>query len=145
MQWMIWVWLAVVCASLIFEFASASMTSVWFAVGALVSLILSACKVDILWQVVVFVLVSLIFLLSFRRLALKFLFKNNTEKTNASSLVGKEYILLSEISPLNVGMVKVDGVQWSCICTDQTATVSTGTVVVIKEIKGNKLVVSPKQ
>ena len=141
---MLWVWLAVICLSLILEFVSVSMTSVWFAVGALVSLILSACKVDLLWQVVVFVLVSLAFLLSFRKLALKFLLKNSNEKTNSSAFIGKDYILLEDITPLNVGTIKIDGVSWSCVCEDQTQTILAGAVVTVKEIKGNKLVVAQK-
>ena len=144
MTWMIWVWLAVICASLVFEFVSPNMTSIWFAVGALVSLILSACKVDILWQVVAFVIISLVFLLSFRKLALKFLFGKAEEATNTNSFVGKEYILLEEITPLNVGTIKIDGVLWSCICSDNQETISAGTRVVVQEIKGNKLIVRPK-
>ena len=139
MQWMIWIWLAVICASLIFEFVSPTMTSIWFAIGALVSLILSACKVDILWQVVVFVIISLVFLLSFRKLALKFLYKNNDEKTNTSAFIGKEYILLEEITILNRGTVKIDGVLWSCISANLDENIPAGTVVIVQEIKGNKL------
>ena len=144
MQWMIWIWLAVICASLIFEFVSTSMTSVWFAFGALVSLILSACKVDILWQVVVFVIVSLVFLLSFRKLALKFLFRNKDEKTNTSAFVGREYLLLEEVTSYNYGTVKIDGVIWSCISANPDENIPAGTVIIVQEIKGNKLIVKPK-
>ena len=141
---MIWIWLAVICASLIFEFVSTSMTSVWFAFGALVSLILSACKVDILWQVVVFVIVSLVFLLSFRKLALKFLFRNKDEKTNTSAFVGREYLLLEEVTSYNYGTVKIDGVIWSCISANPDENIPAGTVIIVQEIKGNKLIVKPK-
>ena len=144
MTWMIWVWLAVICASLIFEFVSPNMTSIWFAVGALVSLILAACKVDLLWQVVVFVLISLAFLLSFRKLAIKFLFKKEDEQTNTKSFIGKEYVLTEEITPVSVGTIKIDGVMWSCISTDNQQTIAVGTRVIVKDIKGNKLIVSPK-
>ena len=146
MQWMIWIWVAVICVSLIFEFISTSVTSVWFTFGALVSLILCTLKVDLLWQVVAFVLVSFVFLLSFRKLALKFLYrKHQDERTNSSALVGKEFILLGEINPLNVGTIKVDGVEWSCISTNKNQTIEVGTSVIVQEIKGNKLVVTPKK
>ena len=141
MNYMIWVWLGIIVFSLIAEFISVSMTSLWFAFGGLVSLILASTgKVDILWQVIVFVLVSLAFLISLRKLALKFLFKKD-EKTNVDALAGKEFFLLTEINEQNAGTLKMDGVVWSCISVNEKETIPEGTKVQIVEVKGNKLVV----
>ncbi len=144
MQWMIWVWLAVIVISLVFEFVSVSLASIWFAVGALVSLILAACKVELIWQIVVFVLVSLVFLLSFRKLALKFLFRKNEEKTNSSALIGREAVLKGEINQFNSGTIKIDGVEWACTANNVGETIPAGSVVRVEQIKGNKLFVSKK-
>ena len=143
MQWMIWVWLAVIVISLIYEFISVSLTSFWFAVGGLVSLILAATgKVNLLWQIIVFILVSLIFLLSLRKFALKFLFRKNNEKTNTSALIGREALLIGEINQFDTGTVKLDGVEWTCTSVNPGETIPSGSVVKIEQIKGNKLYVS---
>lgn len=139
---MIWVWLGVIVLSLVLEFISVSLTSVWFAFGALVSLILAACGVGLLWQVIVFILVSLIFLLSFRKIALKFLFKRNDEKTNTSALVGRKALLTGEINQFDTATVRIDGVEWTCVASKNGETIPSGSTVVIDEIKGNKLFVS---
>ena len=142
MQWMIWVWLAVIVLSLVYEFISVSLTSFWFAIGGIVSLILAACKVPLLWQIIVFILVSLIFLLSFRKLALKFLFRKNDEKTNTSALIGREALLIGEINQFDTGTVKIDGVEWTCVSVNPGETIPSGSIVKIEQIKGNKLYVS---
>ena len=141
MQYMIWVWLGVIVVSLIIEFCSLGMTSIWFAVGGLASLILAACKVDILWQVITFILVSLLFLLCLRKLTLKFLYKNKKEKTNSDALIGVESTLIDEIGFDKVGSVKVNGVVWSCVGKNPEDVISSGTKVVIQQISGNKLIV----
>ena len=71
-------------------------------------------------------------------------YKNNDEKTNTSAFIGKEYILLEEITILNRGTVKIDGVLWSCISANLDENIPAGTVVIVQEIKGNKLIVKPK-
>ena len=138
---MIWIWLGVVVVSLIIEFLSVSMTSLWFAFGGLISLILSAIGVDVVWQVCVFSVVSLACLLSLRKVALKFLYKNKELKTNTDAFVGKHYILLSEINENQLGTIKIDGVFWSCKGEDDTKTILAGEKVEIVKISGNKLVV----
>ena len=138
---MIWIWLGVIVLSLIIEFVSISMTSLWFAIGGIISLILAAVGVGIVWQVCVFSIVSFTCLLSLRKLALKFLFKNKEEKTNTNSFVGKHYTLLKEINENQLGEVKIDGVIWSCKGEDDTKTILAGKKVEIVEIAGNKLVV----
>ena len=107
---MIWVWLGVVVVSLIIEFVSISMTSLWFAFGGIISLILAASGVGIVWQVCVFSIVSFVCLLSLRKVALKFLYKNKDEKTNTNAFVGKKYTLLKDINENQLGEIKIDGV-----------------------------------
>ena len=138
---MIWIWLGVIVVSLIIEFVSISMTSLWFAVGGIISLILSAVGVGIVWQVCVFSIVSFTCLLSLRKLALKFLFRNKEEKTNTNAFIGKHYTLLKEINENQLGTIKIDGVVWSCKAQDDTETILAGKKVEVVEIAGNKLVV----
>lgn len=135
---MIWIWLGVIVVSLVFEFLSVSMTSLWFAVGGLASLILSAVGVGIIWQVTTFSIISLVCLLSLRKLALKFLYRNKEEKTNTESLVGKQFVLLSEIDENKLGEIKINGVVWSC---KSDKFIPANSKIEVVAIDGNKLVV----
>ena len=143
-QYMIWVWLAVVCVSLIYEFFSVSLTSLWFAIGGVVAIILAALKFDLLVQVIVFIAVSFVFLISLRKIALKYLFSKKQEKLNADAFIGNSYILEGEIDETHSATVKINGVVWTCVAENPQTHIKDGTLVVVKEIRGNKLIVSKK-
>ena len=67
---MIWVWTVVFAAALIIELATPSaLISVWFALGALVSLLLALAAVPLWGQLAAFALVSLIALCVIRPIA----------------------------------------------------------------------------
>ena len=89
MQYMIYVWAGVVALSLIIEFITQELASIWFSGGGLIALILAACKVGIAWQIPVFVVVSFALLLATRPLVKKFI-KKEKVATNADSLIGKK-------------------------------------------------------
>ena len=144
-NYMIWIWLAVVCVSLIYEFISVgSLTSLWFAIGGIVAIILSALKVDILIQVIVFVSVSFVFLISLRKLALKYLFSKKQEKLNTDAFIGNSYILNGDIDSTQSGTVSINGVVWTCIAENPQIHIKDGTTIIVKEIRGNKLIVAKK-
>ena len=62
----VWLWLAVVIITLVIEFMTAEIVSIWFFFGSVVSLILAICKVDPAIQIIVFVAVSLLFMICVR-------------------------------------------------------------------------------
>ena len=136
----LYVWLGVVALSVIVEFVTFDLVSVWFIGGGLVAMILSACKVQLVWQLVAFIGVSIILLITCRKPLLKMLNKNKSA-TNASSLIGKDTTLLTPISFDNVGSVKVNGVVWTAIAENEMTLIEQGAIVTITAIQGNKLIV----
>ena len=141
----IWIWLGVVCCSAVIEFMSLQMVSIWFVAGGIVALILAIIGGIDLWiQIVVFIVLSMILLLSFRKMALKYLLRNTNTKTNVDSIVGKETRLLEPISLDKVGSVKINGVVWTAIAENDTISIPAETLVAVVEVRGNKLVVQPK-
>jgi len=140
MEWMIWVWLGVTAVSLILEFVTMEMASIWFVAGGIVGMILAACGVGWEIQLIVFILVSLILLLSLRKIALKLLLKNSGAKTNASGVVGKKFKLQSAITEEKAGTIKINDVVWNVVSEDG-GPIEEGSQVEIVEIKGNKYVV----
>jgi len=133
----VWLWLAVVIITLVIEFMTAEIVSIWFFFGSIVSLILAICKVDPAIQIIVFVAVSLLFMICVRPFIKKYT-KRNEIKTNVDSFVGRIALVTEDIVDGNRGVVKLDGQEWSAISHDN---IVKGTKVVILSIEGNKLIV----
>ena len=137
----IYLWLIVTALSLILEFITTEMLCIWFAGGGLVALILSAIGLGWYYQVIVFIVVSFLLILAFRQAVLKKL--NSTEvRTNADMAIGKEFRLLSAITFDNLGTIKVNDVTWNAVSHNDMP-IPAGTIVIVKELKGNKYVVEP--
>lgn len=132
---MLYVWAAVIAISLIVEFVTQEVVSIWFAGGGLVSLILAACNVSLAWQIPVFVVVSIALVLSIRPLIKKFI-KKDTVPTNVDTLIGKTGKLLTDITEDSNGTLKFKGVVWSA---NSSEPLSAGTEVEVVEINGNTL------
>lgn len=143
MDW-IWIWVAIVAISLVIEFITMEMVSVWTAFGGVVALILSAFDVRFEIQLVAFFVISIVLLLSLRKVSLKYLLKNNNSKFGTDSMIGSTHKLLSPITSETRGTVKINGVTWSVTTENQTE-LPAETVVEIVKIEGNKLIVKVKE
>ena len=141
---MIYMWLALLFICIVIEFVTMGLTTVWFAGGALVSVIAAALGAKTWLQVVLFVVVSLALLFFTRPIAVKY-FNKERFKSNVEGLIGKQAIVVGEISNLEgVGQVTVGGQEWSARSTDEDVRIPIGTVVIVKEVNGVKLIVEPK-
>ena len=142
---MVYIWLAVVVLSLVGEAATMDMTSIWFAVGGVCSIIAwciwNTDTGSIILQVVLFVCVSLVCLCTLRKVCKNFLLRKDNEKTNASSLVGTRTKLLTDILDNQKGTLKLNDVVWACVSEDDSE-IPAGETVEIVKINGNKLVVN---
>lgn len=137
---MVWIWLAAAIIFIIIEAVTVGLTTIWFAAGALVALILALIKVGVGVQVVVFLILSLVLLATTRKIFVNKL-KTGSEKTNVDALVGEEAVVLEDITPFNTGLVKVKGQNWTAIAADKDASILKGSTVKIKAIEGVKLIV----
>lgn len=141
MDFMFWVWLSVIVVTAVVEFATMEIVSIWFTFGAIVPFILAATKATN-WeiQIIVFVVLSAILIVSLRGITKKFLFRGANEKTNLDALIGKKFRMKDRTDFETVGSVKVNDVVWSAIGADQE-TIESGEIVEIVKVEGNKLVV----
>ncbi len=137
---MIWVWLVVAIIFIVIEAITVGLTTIWFAAGALVGLILAFFKVPVMAQVIIFLIVSLVLLGTTRKVFVNKL-KTGSQKTNVDALIGEEAVVLEEITPHNVGLVKVKGQNWTAAAYDKDATIAEGETVKVKAIEGVKLIV----
>ena len=139
----LYVWLAVTAAALIVEFMTTELVSVWFVGGGLVAMLLAGLGLEWYVHVPAFIVVSFALMLCFRKLVMKKLNKGEV-KTNAETVIGKEYELLTAIGFNQAGSIKINGVVWTAVAEDDNAEIPAGTKVVIERIEGNKYIVKEK-
>lgn len=141
MDVMFWVWLAVIVATIVVEAFTMEIISIWFTIGAVPSFILAGFDA-VSWeiQLVIFIVLSAVLILSLRKITKKFLLKNSNAKTNLASIIGTKVRMIEMTDFDSVGTVKINGVTWSAV-GEKGETIESGAVVEIVKIAGNKLFV----
>ena len=138
-QVMIIIWFVIIIVAALIEMNTMDLASIWFSVGALFAFILALINVDVAWQIVVFLVVSLGLVLSVRPVAKNY-FKTNQISTNADRLIGKVAICTKDILVGDRGEVKIDGKYWLAVTSgDKDITVDDR--VEVLAIEGVKLIV----
>lgn len=138
-------WLVLLIVLVVIELLTMGLTTIWFAVGALVAAILAAFGAPFSVQIIVCGIIATILLIFTRPVAVKY-FNRDRIRTNVESLVGKQAIVISEINNLQgVGQVNVGGQEWSARAMDEQKCFPVGTVVKVVAISGVKLIVEEKE
>lgn len=133
-------WAIVFVATLIHEIQSFNLTTIWFCISALVSLILAIFSVHIAIQIVVFIVLSIALLLATKPLVKKF--KNRpVVRTNADRIIGKVAKVTQKIEKNSYGEIIIENNYWRAICKDDEI-YEVDEQVIIKEIEGIKVIVS---
>ena len=148
MEWItnpVIVWLAVLIILVVIEIFTLGLTTIWFAGGALVAIVVAALGGPVWLQVLIALIVSAVLLFFTRPVAMKY-FNRDREKTNAESLVGRQAIVLSEINNLQgTGQVTINGMEWTARTIVDGQTIKPGEVVAIRGINGVKLLVEREE
>ena len=139
---MLIVWGVVFVAFLLIEIISEDLIAIWFSLGALIALIVAAIK-PIPWYVSIFVYIvsSLLLFILLGRYIKKKMKPGDETITNVETYIGKKYRLLEDITLDQNGIIKIDGVEWSCVSFDNQD-IKKDTLVTVKKIEGNKMIVS---
>lgn len=144
---MVWFWLSLAIALLVIELSTTQFVSIWFAIGAGVTSLIKAIFTDIgvIWQAMIFVLISAVLLIATRPFVKRFLHKKGKDsETNLELVLGKEAIVVEEINNIKgEGAIKINGLVWSARSSDNSQ-IPVDTVVVFKEIDGVKAIVERK-
>lgn len=136
------VWLVLMVLLLIIEAATAGLTCIWFALGALAALIAALFNAAIWLQALWFLAVSLLTLWLTRPLAIKYL-NSRRVATNADRVVGAEAVVTEDIDNIaGHGAVRLEGKEWSAR-SELGEDIPRGSVVIVRRIEGVKLIVSP--
>lgn len=141
MSEMVTLWLVVLIVSIGVEVATLGLTSIWFAGGAVVAVIVAAVHGPVWLQILLFFAVSLLLLFFTRPIAVRY-FNRDRVRTNVESMIGRQAIVTSEIDNLQgIGQVTVGGQEWSARTEADGMNLQPGTVVDIVAVNGVKLIV----
>ena len=138
------IWLILFGILLAVEALTLGLTTIWFAVGALVAALLSLVSNSWPVEVIVCFVVSFVLLFFTRPWAIKYLNSKRT-KTNFESYLGKTAKVTEQINNVNaVGTVMLDGQEWTARAAKDAVIIEAGTLVEVKDIVGVKLIVEEK-
>ena len=136
---MVFIWLGVFILSVIVEFATTELVSIWFIFSSVVTIVL-ACIPGIPYyvEVLVFILLSVLQIVFLRKI-LKKLFKTKDFKSNPDSMIGEKVLVVKDIKINEMGEIKYKGVIWSAVSLEDI--IPEGEYVIIEHIEGNRLFV----
>lgn len=129
------VWLAIIVILTVLEVSTTNLTTIWFVISGIISLIISFFTDNYIIQFGVFVVLGVILLATTRPLLQKIL-KQHKEATNVDRIIGMEGVVTEKITKTSPGEVKVDGKRWTA--TSDKIIKENSTVRVL-EINGVKL------
>lgn len=125
------------------EISTVQLIAVWFAAGSLAAFIASFFGISFYWQLIIFIVVSILLLILTRRLVKKYT-KGKRVATNADSIIGMNGIVTERIDNLhNSGRIRVNGLDWTARAADDAQTFEVDDICVVVEIQGVKAIVKP--
>lgn len=140
-----WVfWLILAGLFIIVEAMTFGLVSIWFTADSLAAMLAALAGFEFWIQVIVMLIISALLLFIFIRYRNRFrLTSPFKSQTNADRIIGDHAEVIQQIDPIRgTGQVKVRGQVWSAV-TDEDLVVPEGRYVIVKEIRGVKLVVDP--
>lgn len=130
----IWIILTIIFAAV--EIATVGLTSIWFAGGSLAALLCYALGLSEVWQILVFLAVSLVLLFFTRPWALKYL-KPPLIKTNYEEALEKNVCLTETVDNRRAtGTAVLNGQEWTARAYEDGKVFEAGAIVKVKEIRG---------
>lgn len=139
------VWLLAFAVFLFIEAMTVSLTSIWFAGGALAALLSQVLGAGIRLQLIVFIVISFLLFLTIRPLATQYVNRGRT-KTNVDSFTGRKVIVKERIDNVaDTGTVTLSGETWLARAFVEGETFEPGFVVEVAGVKGAKLLVKAEE
>ena len=135
-----WVWIAVIILAIIIEVLTDQLISIWFVPGAIVSTILDFCNVDLIWQILVCLLISVAGIILGKKFLTKYMPMKDS-KTNIEAIIGEKCVVTEKIDNFaGCGQAKVKGQIWSARGVDEADVFEVGEILNIVAIEGVKLI-----
>lgn len=139
-------WAILFVIFVIAEFASVQLISIWFAFGALVTMLCTYFfDIPVMGQLAIFIITSALLIAVTFPLIRKRL---NTVRvaTNNDLDIGQNATVIEEVNTdSGTGRVTLNGVDWCAVPKDRNMIIPVGSIVIVREVQGAKLVVSLKE
>ena len=137
----VFVWLVAVIIFLGVELSTVTLTSIWFAAGALAAMLIAMFNGHIIVQIIVFLIVAFGLLYATKPWSKKFI-DTKKESTNADRAIGQEVRVTERVSNLDqTGKAIVHGMEWTVRTEDDNIIIERGELVRVLRIAGVKLIV----
>ena len=136
------VWLVLLVVFIVAEASTVTLVSIWFAAGALVAMLAALLDVQLWLQIVLFVVVSALALLSLRPLLRKY-FTPRLTRTNVDAVIGTVGTVTADIDNIaSQGTIKLGAMEWTARSSSGEK-IPAGTIVKVDRIEGVKAFVTP--
>lgn len=144
MNWAAILWFILAVVFILVEANTVSMVSAWFAIGALIAMLVSYMGGGFWLQAVIFFVISGALLFALRPLAKKY-FTPKLTKTNVDSIIGTTGPVLTQIdNVMATGQVKLGAMEWTARSSTGEV-IPAGTLVKVNKVEGVKVFVSPAE
>lgn len=118
--WLLWLLVTFIC--LILELTNGDFFIMCFAIGGLVATLFSACCDSLVWQIVLFAVVTLLSIFFVRPTALRYFYQTKEHRvSNTDALIGRVGRVTEAIEANGYGRVKIDGDSWKAQTADHQA------------------------
>lgn len=139
----VFIWLGIMIVLLLIEAATVGLTTIWFAAGALVAMILCALGIGAFGQWAVFFIVSLILLYFTRPFALKWMTPHKL-RTNYENAVDKTVRITERVDNIaGTGAAVLNGQEWTARMQQDDVTLEQGELAKVAAVEGVKLILIP--
>ena len=137
----VFLWLVVVIVFLVVEMSTVTLTSIWFAAGALAAMLVAMFDGNLVVQFVAFLIVAFGLLYATKPWSKKFI-DTKKQNTNADRAIGEKIRVTERVSNLDqTGRAIVNGLDWTVRTEDDNIVIEQGELVRVKRIAGVKLIV----
>lgn len=144
MEHLVWLWIGVIAIALAVEVVTEQLVSIWFVPAAFITAIFSLCKVDIIWQALIFIIFSIAGIV-LSRIFLAGKTVDNDSRTNIEALIGERCVVTSRINNFEeCGQVKIKGQYWTARGTGENDVFEVGEALTVVSIEGVKLICEKK-
>ncbi len=139
----VFIWLGIMIVLLLIEAATVGLTTIWFAAGALVAMILCALGIGAFGQWAVFFIVSLVLLYFTRPFALKWMTPHKL-RTNYENAVDKTVRITERVDNIaGTGAAVLNGQEWTARMQQDDVTLEQGELAKVAAVEGVKLILIP--
>ncbi len=134
-------WLIAVIVFLGVELATVTLTSIWFAAGALAAMLVAMFNGNLIVQILAFIIVAFGLLYATKPWSKKFI-DSKKQTTNADRAIGEKVRVIERVSNLDrTGRAIVHGQEWTVRTEDDNMIIEQGELVQVLRISGVKLIV----